>query len=306
MNIGNPPGESPLSILSKSAVNAVKRAEAWTVLVNARRRFPASGIIYSDDLILTANHIIERDEDITIMLPDGNWVSAQLSGRDPGHDLALLRLEQSLSTKVQVSEDEAQVGQFVLALGRPSPEGIQASLGIITSQGGNLRSRRGASLERYFTTDAIPYPGFSGGPLVDVNGLLLGINTSGLTRSSSLVIPASLAWQVAATLAKFGKVSHGYLGVRSQPVLLPNQSQEKLGRDQKEGLLIVGVESGSPAEQAGVMIGDILVALAGQSLGDPDELISLLTGSLVGQEVEIEILRAGQPLTQSVKVGERN
>jgi serine protease DegQ len=302
----NKPDDNSLSALSKAMVTAVKQAEVWTVLVNARRRFPASGVIYSEEMVLTANHVVERDEDITVTLPDGNGAKAQVAGRDQSRDLALLRLESAASTLAQPAPDGPQVGQLVLALGRPSAEGIQASFGIITSIGGPLRSRRGGTLESYFTTDAIPYPGFSGGPLIDVEGRLLGINTSGLTRGSSLVIPAQHAWQIAETLAQYGKVRHGYLGVRSQPVLLPNQASEKLRRDQTVGLLIVGVEEDSPASQSGLMIGDILVALEGRSLTDPDELISLLSGSLVGKEVQIEILRAGQPLTLPVRVGERN
>jgi serine protease DegQ len=304
MNNVSQPESNPLSTLSAAMADAVKKAEAWTVLVNARRRLPASGVIYSEEMVLTANHVVERDEDITIMRVDGKKVKAQVAGRDPHRDLALLRLESAGQEKAQIVENDPRVGQLVLALGRPFPEGIQASLGIITSKGGPLRSRRGGMLENYFTTDAVPYPGFSGGPLIDVEGRLIGINTSGLTRGSSLVIPTQLAWQIADTLAQHGKVRHGYLGVRSQPVSLPNQAQDKLGRDQKAGLLMVGIEEDSPAAKADLMIGDILVAMENQPLADPDDLISLLTGSLVGREIEVEILRAGQPQRVTVVVGE--
>jgi serine protease DegQ len=305
MNNINQSGSNPLSALSAAMVETVKKAEAWTVLVNARRRFPASGVIFSPEMVLTANHVVERDDDITIMLPDGSILKAQAAGRDQIRDLALLRLDSTVTPLAQPYQGEAQVGQLTLALGRPSTESIQASLGIITSKGGPLRSRRGGILENYFTTDAIPYPGFSGGPLVDVEGLLMGINTSGLTRGSSLVIPTQLAWQIADKLAQDGKVRYGYLGMRSQPVPLPGQTQEKLGRDQRAGLLVVGVEEDSPAIQAGLIIGDILVSFETQPLEDPDDLISLLSGRQVGHEIELEILRAGQPHKLTVVVGER-
>ncbi len=148
-----------------------------------------------------------------------------------------------------------------------------------------MRTGRGGLLERYLATDAIPYPGFSGGPLVDAAGQVVGVNTSGLARGTSLAIPASLAWQTAADLAKNGRVRRGYLGIRSQPVELPASAQKTLGRQQATGLLLVGIEDNSPASEGGLMIGDILVGLSGQTVSDPDELLSKLGGSQVGSAI---------------------
>ena len=291
--------------LSNAMAQAVERAGAATLLIDARRRLPASGIAYSSNSVLTADHVVERDDDIRIVLPNGDSLSAQLAGRDPGSDLALLRLEQEILTVAEIASEKARVGQFALALGRPSLEGVQASLGIVSAIGGAVRTGRGGLLEQYIRTDAIPYPGFSGGPLIDASGKVIGLNTSGLTRGGSLTIPADLAWRVAGTLAEHGHVRRGFLGVRSQPVRIPPPQQQALGRDQSSGLLLVGVEQDSPAEEGGLLVGDILVKLNDQIIADPDELLTALVGSVVGEVSSIEVLRGGKPASLKVTIGER-
>lgn len=298
-------GNNILSKLSDAMANAVEVAGAGTVMVNGRRRLPASGIAFASDLILTANHVLERDEDIPVILPDGSEFSSRLAGRDPGSDLAVLRLEKSVAALAIPASEEAHVGQIVLALGRPSPNGIQASLGVVSAIGGPVRTGRGGLLERYIRTDAIPYPGFSGGPLVDSSGKVLGMNTSGLSRGASLVVPAGLAWQLAESLAKHGSVRRGYLGVRSQPVEVSTAQQEALGRQQEGGLLLVSVEKRSPAEAGGLMVGDILIGFDGQAVTDPDELFVLLAGEVVDRPIQLEVLRGGQPTQITVTIGER-
>jgi len=298
-------GNNLLAALSESMANAVEKAGAATLLVDGRRRMPASGIAFAADLVLTADHAIEREEDIPVVLPDGSQLAARLAGRDPGSDLAVLRLPSAVAAVAETAPQEARIGQLVLALGRPTPEGIQASLGVISAVGGPVRTGRGGLLERYLRTDAIPYPGFSGGPLVDTAGRVVGLNTSGLARGASLAIPAGLAWQIAESLARHGSVRRGYLGVRSQPVAIPAAQQKALGRQQASGLLLVSVEENSPAEAGGLMVGDILTGLAGQPLTDPDELLARLTGEVVGQATPVEVLRGGQPTLITVTIGER-
>jgi len=304
--------ESPMSNeadllvdLSNAMAEAVVRAGASTVMVNARRRLPASGVAYAADLVLTADHVVEWEEGILVVLPDGSESRASLVGRDPGSDLALLRLERAVLSVAEVASQEGRVGQLVLALGRPSREGIQASSGIISAIGGPVRTWRGGLLERYLRTDAVPYPGFSGGPLVDVAGRVLGINTSGLARGASLAIPASLAWSTAQTLVRHGHVRRGYLGIRSQPVPIPAVHRRALGREQSSGLLLVGVEENSPAEAGGLLVGDILVAVADQPVTDADQLLASLVGEAVGKPTPIQVLRGGQPVTLMVTIGER-
>ena len=175
-------GNNLLVDLSNAMAEAVERASAFTVLVDARRRMPASGIAYASDLVLTADHIIEREDEIQLILPDGSQVQASLAGRDPGNDLALLRLKKSGLVPAEPAPRPARVGQLALAVGRPSSEGIQASLGVVSAIGGPVRTAQGGLLEQYLRTDTVPYPGFSGGPLIDSSGLVLGLNTSGLAQ----------------------------------------------------------------------------------------------------------------------------
>jgi S1-C subfamily serine protease len=296
---------NPFVALSEGMAGAVEIAAASTVLVDARRRFPASGIAYAANLVLTADHVVEREDDIRILLPDGSQVPATVAGRDPGSDLAVLRLEQSSLQPAQPASQPGRIGQLVLALGRPSPGGIQASLGVVSAMNGPVRTGRGGLLESYMRTDATPYPGFSGGPLIDAAGRVLGINTSGLAQGMSLTIPAGLAWETAATLAQHGHVRRGYLGIRSQPVAIPAAQQHSLGREQAHGLLLVGVEDNGPASQAGLLVGDILVGLGGGPVTDPDDLLTRLVGTMVGQPTPVQVLRGGQPVEINVIIGER-
>ena len=291
--------------LSDAMADAAERAGKSTVLVDARRRFPASGIAFAKDLILTANHVVEREEDINVILADGTEVKARLAGRDPGTDLAVLKLDQASATPAEVSQTPARVGQFVLAIGRPSKNGIESSFGTVNSIGGPARTGRGGMLEKFIKTDVVSYPGFSGGPLVNGDGTIFGINTSGFSSGSAITIPADVAWKIAETLAKHGKIKHGYLGIRSQTVNVPADSQKALKREQDTGLLLVGLEDDSPAGKAGLMVGDILVSIDGVPVEHHDELFTRLSGDVVGKSIPIEILRGGKVESIKVEIGER-
>jgi S1-C subfamily serine protease len=294
---------SDFKAFSDGMAAAVEKAGASVVLVDGRRRLPGSGIAFAADLVLTADHVAEREDEIRIYTAGGQSLAAVVAGRDPSSDLAVLRVAQGGLTPAQTAV--ARVGQLALALGRPSLDGIEASLGVVSAIGGPLRGRHGALLEQYIRSDAVPYPGFSGGPLIDAEGKVLGLNTSGLARGMALTIPASVAWRTAETLAQHGKIKRGYLGVSSRPTPLSAALQAALGRSQPAGLLLMEVESGGPAEQAGLMVGDLLVGLGGQPLNDPDDLLARLIGDVVGQETPVEILRGGQKQALKVKIGER-
>ncbi|MEW5827883.1 MAG: trypsin-like peptidase domain-containing protein [Chloroflexota bacterium] len=289
--------------LSNALATAAEKAGASTVTVNARRRMPASGIAIAPDLVLTANHVVEFDEGITVNLADGTELPAALAGRDHASDLALLRLDGSKARAAEPAKD-ARIGQIVLALGRPSAEGIEASLGVVSALGGPVRTRHGG-LDKYIRTDTTPFPGFSGGPLVDAEGRVVGLNTSGFGHGAAITIPADLAWKIAGQLAEHGSVKRGYLGIRSQGVEIPQAAQTALKRDQATGLLVVGVEKGSPAEAGSLMVGDILVAVNGQPVRNHDELLVQLSGDLVGKAAPVELLRGGQPQTVTVTIGAR-
>lgn len=292
-----------LSVLSGQMADAVERIRPALVMVNGRQRQPASGIIYAPNQILTADHVVERDEDLTIETDDGRTLPAQLAGRDPVSDLALLRVADLNSTPAAQSAIPARVGQLTLAVGRPSSHGPMASLGIISAVGGPLRTARGAVIEQYIQTDATPYPGFSGGPLIDATGAVIGITTTGLIGGVALGVPATMAWRIASTLAQQGHIKRGFLGISSQPVALPEG--QRGGGTQESGLLIVRVERGSPAEQAGLLLGDILVALDGQPVADVEDLQALLTGDRVGKPVPAQVIRAGALQSLSLTIGQR-
>jgi S1-C subfamily serine protease len=289
--------------LSNAMADAAEKAGTYTVMVDARKRLPASGIAFAPDLVLTASHVVEREEAVVVRLSDGTELAAKLAGRDPGSDIAVLRLERPVAHPAETAS-EVKIGQLVLALGRPSLEGIEASLGVISAVGGPVRTPRG-SLEKYIRTDAVPYPGFSGGPLVNVEGQVIGLNTSGFGPGAVLTIPAATAWKIAAQLAEHGSVRRGHLGIRSQLVEIPASGQKSLNREQAVGLLVVSVENGSPAETGGLMVGDILVGLNGAPLTDHDDLFAHLTGEKIGQTIPLEVLRGGQLTTVKIEIGAR-
>jgi len=291
--------------LSDAIADAAERAGKSTVLVDARRKFPASGIAFSKDLILTADHVVEREEDIKVILADGTEVTAHLAGRDPGTDLAVLKLDRPEATPAEVSKTPARVGQFVLAVGRPSTNGIESSFGTVNSISGPVRTGRGSMLERYIKTDVVSYPGFSGGPLVNGDGTIFGINTSGFGNGGAITIPADVAWKIAETLAKHGKIKRGYLGIRSQTVEISADARKSLKREQETGLLLVGLEADSPAGKGGLMVGDILVGVAGETVAHQDDLFVRLSGDVVGKSVAIDILRGGKLESINVEIGER-
>jgi len=293
-----------LRMLSNQMADAVERAGSALVLVSGRPRQPGSGVVYAQNLVLTADHVLEREEDLTILTYDQRTLPAQFVGRDLATDLAVLRVtDLGLEAAVAASEP-ARVGQLVLAVGRSSSEGPMASVGIVSAIGGPLRSGRGVTLERYIRTDATPYPGFSGGPLIDTQGTVLGITTTGLVNGVALAIPTNIAWSIAETLAQQGYIKRGYLGISSQQVQLP--APQRAGLTQEQGLLIVRVDEDSPAEKGGLLLGDVLVTLDGQPVSEAEDLQALLTSKRVGKAIAIEVIRGGTLQTLQVTVGQRS
>ena len=294
------------SILKISAGLAEAAASAGTavVRVEGRRRLPATGIVWSDDgLILTASHAVRRDDGLRVGLPDGHSVTAQLIGRDQSADIALLRAEiDGLVPLLVAGKENLAVGNLVLALGRPG-ESIQSTLGIVSALGKPWRTRRGGLIDQYLQTDVLMYPGFSGGPLVDVEAKLLGMNSSALMPGVSLTIPANSLDRITQILLTHGRVRRGYLGVSTQRVSLPNNIREELG--QKKGLLVVAVEAISPAEKGGLTLGDTVLAIGTTTVLSHNDLLSHLAGDYVGQKVPLKILRGGEVQTINVTIGER-
>jgi S1-C subfamily serine protease len=297
-----------ISELSNSLADAVEGAAGYTVRVNARGRYGSSGIVWDSGIVLTADHTIERDEDITVTLPDGSELPATIAGRDPGSDLAVLKVD-GLTLAAAPKADDGRVGNLVLAVGRSGggENGIGASLGIIASIGAFGRGRRhrrrgGGTGQVDIRPDLTMYPGFSGGPLIDTSGAMVGVNTSGF-RGQPLTLPNAAIGEVVEQLLTHGRLRRGYLGMTSQPVRLPDAIAATAG--QETGLLAVGVEDDSPASTGGIMIGDILIGVGGEPVRDTDDLRSALGPDVAGQPVVLRILRGGEVRELNVTIGDR-
>lgn len=293
-----------LNELSNAMAAAVENVGAALVRVEGRKRMSATGVVWnSDGVIVTASHVVTRDEELHIGLPNGETVPATLVGRDPTTDVAVLRTAaKNLSVPHWADGDGLKVGHLVLALGRPG-QNVLATLGVISSIAEEWHTPAGGKIDYYLQTDVTMYPGFSGGPLVGVGGEIYGINSSTLLRGVSVTIPTTTIAPIVDTLLKHGKLRRGYLGVGSQPVRLPAALEQQLG--QETGLLLVAVEPNSPAEKGGLMLGDVIVALDGHPVRVPDELLAGLTGDKVGKDAKIKLVRGGQIHEVTVTVGER-
>src|SRR5262245_16900498 len=255
--------------LSNDLAGAVERVGPSIVAVHGRRQLPSTGIHWHPGVVVTADHTVRMDSDITVSTPDGRKLAAQLAGRDPGTDLAVLRVSDLPSPTAPLGDDAAvKVGHMVLALGF----GPRASWGIISALGPRWRSWRGGDIDRLVRLDLVLYPGFSGGPLVDASGRVIGVNTSGLSRETRLAVPLATVARVAGELLDKGHVSRGYLGLGMQPVALPEAARAGLGVGIDTGLIVVTVAPGGPAAKAGVMLGDVLVALDGAPVSDLDDV----------------------------------
>jgi len=295
----------PLTELSNDLAAAVDAVGRSVVAVHARRRIPASGVVWQPGVVVATHHTIQRDDDITIGLHDGTTVEATLAGRDPSTDLAVLRLASAGSAPAAALATEApRVGQLVLALGRPGAS-VTASLGIVSALGGEWRTWQGGTIDRFMRLDVAVYDGFSGGPLVDATGRVAGVNTSGLARATALTVPASTVSRVAAQLLSRGHITRGWLGIATQPVRLPAALQQSLGVDAAIGLVVVNVEPESPADRGGVLLGDIVLAVDDRRVSEPGDVIAALGGDRIGQAVGLRVARGGRAEQLTVTVGER-
>ena len=293
-----------LQTLSDALAALVERAGQSIVRVEGRSRLSASGVVYTaDGVIVTAHHVIERNEHLRVGLPDGQLVEATLIGRDPGADLAVLRVTQeALNPATWVNVDELRVGNLVLATARPG-RSVQATLGVVSALGGPWRTGAGSEIDHYLQADVVMYPGFSGGALLTMDGRIAGVNTSALVRGASVAIPAQTVARSVETILKHGRMPRGYLGVGLQAVPLDAALQASLG--QQTGLMVMSVEAGGPAAQAGLLQGDVLVALDGVAVQCLEELQALLTGERVGKTVLVRFVRAGALQEKNVTIGQK-
>jgi S1-C subfamily serine protease len=289
--------------LSNELAGAVERIAPSIVAVHARRRLPSTGIHWRPGIVVTAEHTVRAEDGLTVETPDGRSHPATLVGRDPGTDLAVLKITTDLDGPPAPRGDDGalRVGHMVLALGY----GPRASWGVISALGPRWRTWRGGEIDRLVRLDLVLYPGFSGGPLVDAAGHVVGVNTSALARDSRLAVPVTTVGRVVDELLRQGHVSRGYLGIGMQPVRLPDGLRAALGLPGDGGLIVVTVEPDGPAARAGLMLGDVLVALDGAPTGDLEDVQAQLGGERIGTTVTALVVRAGARAEVRITVGER-
>lgn len=285
-----------LGALSDELAAVVERTAQSVVAVHARPRFSSSGVFWRPGIIVTAEHTIRREEEITVTLPNGTNTQATLAGRDPGTDVAVLRVDGAGSVPLPTADSVPAPGNLVLAMGRSRDSGVNATMGIVSAVSGSWRTWRGGRLDHYIRLDLTLYPGSSGGAAVNTAGEAVGIATSVLSRVAGVAIPAATVDRVVDEILKRGRVARAYLGVGLQPVELP---------DHHRGQIVVSLEPGGPAAKAGVLIGDILISLGGTAVSDIDDLQNVVESLGIGQGVEAGMLRGGVSTKATLTIGER-
>lgn len=297
---------NPLQDLSDHLAGIVERIGQGVVAVHGRHRIPSSGVIWQQGVVVTAAHTLRRDDGIEVTLPDGRAVGAVLAGRDAGTDLAVLRLDGVDQDPVESGDaGSLKAGHLVLAVARVDGTGASADFGVVGTAAGAWRTWRGGQFDAFVRLDGGLRPGFSGAALADMRGLAMGICTSALVRGAGILIPALTVTRVAGELLAKGHVSRGYLGVGTQPVKLTQASMAKLNLSSDRALLVVSLAPNGPAEQAGMLIGDVLVELDGKRCSDMDDLHAALGSAGIGQPLKVALIRGGERSECSVIVGER-
>ena len=313
--------------ISNEFASVVEKASSPVVAVHGRRRIPSSGVHWKPGIIVAAEHSLERDEEVTITLAGGTSIAAEVAGRDPSTDVAILKVGTHPATndpgnaksgaqaegKAEVGKlslpefadpSRLKVGHWVLAAARTSEGSPRASFALLGVVGPAWRSWRGGVLDLTLRLDRRLHPNFSGAPVVTSDGGVLGIATSGLSRYGAVVIPATTVDRVAAELEKKGHIGRGFLGIGLAPVRIPRRLRESLQITQETGMLVMAVEAESPADKAGVVLGDLLVALDGNPVRDTDDVQGSLAAERIGKPVEASMIRGGAATDIVITVGE--
>jgi S1-C subfamily serine protease len=290
-----------LTQLSDQIVDIVARVAPSVVQVQGHRR-AATGLVYNTDLVVTTVRAVGRSEHPRVRRADGEVREAEIAGWDPATRLAVLKVA-GLDAPAVAPGPAARVGEIAIALARSWSNSITATSGVVSVVGGPLPTGRRRAIEEVIRTSAPMHEGFSGGALVGADGGLLGVTTAAAIRGLGVVIPARIAWAAAADVLERGTLKRGYLGIAAQPVSVPPKQKAIAGVD--EALLVVSVKDGTPAADAGLLVGDLLLALDGHPLASPEELFDLLVGDRVGGGVVLEVLRGDRSIQVEATVAER-
>ena len=295
---------NPLVDFSHELANTVERVGNSVIAVLEGGRSGVSGTVWRPGVAVTIAHTIRGRDEVTVVLPSGEQTNAIVAARDQGTDIAILKLTSDSPVAKQADDANARVGEVALAIARRGTEGLAAAYGIVSAIGGPWRTFYGARVDRWLRLDLNPFPGFSGGPIVNAAGEALGIATSGPWRSAA-VLPASTVSRIVDQLLKHGHAVRGYIGVGLQLVRFPEDAWQSLGISSGRGLLITAIAPGSAAEEAKLTLGDVIVSVDGKPIRSGGGLQWLLDAETVGKSITLGVVRGGQLLNISVTVREK-
>jgi S1-C subfamily serine protease len=296
---------SALTELSSQFAGAVATAANAVVAIHARRRIPSSGIVWRDGVIVGASHTVRRDDAIPVTLPNGESALATIAGRDPVTDIIALRLSSAQSpAALRADADSGRVGSLVLAVGKPGAT-VSASFGIISAIREGWRSSWGTRIDRVLRLDLAIYDGFSGGPLVAASGGVIGINNSALARGTPTALPAPVVDRVLDELLERGYVRRAFIGIAVQPVALSAAVVKRHQLSRETALVVLSIADGSPAETAGLAVGDVLIDANGQLLSRPADLLDALSTVPEAGTMNLKHLRGTAVVTVTVTPADR-
>jgi len=311
-----PDDQALLDAYSRAVIDVVDQVGPAVVRIdvaagdNRRRGGTGSGVIVAPDgLVLTNSHVIGGTPRVNVTTVDGRSLTARVVGDDPDTDLALVRVESSVTLPAGTLGDSKKLkrGQLVIAIGNPLGFESTVTTGVISALGRSLRAQSGRLIDDVIQTDAALNPGNSGGPLVSSRGEVIGINTAVIMGAQGIcfAVASNTANFVLGELVRHGHVRRAYIGIAAQQTAIPRRLRHTAGVTQASGVMVVNVEPGSPAERAGVLAGDIILALDGVNITGADDLIRLLGGEKIGRKVTLDTLRKGERRKLPITPGER-
>lgn len=293
--------------LSNQFAEIAEQSSKFIVAVHGGRRVAGSGIVWRTGIVVTASHMLRRTDDIEVAFGPESQHKATFLGRDPGTDVAVLRLEKADPAAPELLSDtnKLRVGQLILAVGRSTLGDLAASAGIIARLGTPWQTWRGGKIDTLLRPDVTLYPGQSGSALVDSRGRVLGMNTSVLARAATITVPTATVERVVNEIVEHGGVFRPYLGLAMQAISVPTDLAGKLKIDQNSALMVMQVEPGSPCSDAGITLGDLIVSMNSQPVSGIDDIQRTLSKAKRGDSVDLGYVRGGQLASLKVKLADR-
>ena len=292
--------------LSNALARETDRAATGIVAIHTEARGSSSGVVWRAGIIVTSEHALRRDEEIHVTLPDGRVVPAALVGRDASTDLAVLKCAEAAAPVMELGDmSTIKPGSLVLVVGRTRASGPVAALGTVSLVASERRTWLGAALSPYVRLDVGLQPTAVGGAVIDAHGRAIGIATPRFARFGALAVPAATVNRVVDALLKGGHIPQGYLGVGLHPIRLPEALRQSLERNEKTAAMVVEVEPGGPADKAGILIGDLLIAFGPQPIARVEDVHAQLTQDAISKTISVKLVRGGAAQETSVVVGER-